>query len=108
MKRLILTITLLFMSTVVQATYTTVDDFSCGKYISKYDQGVTDYGHLIHLYWINGYLTGRNYAENGVRWEIPNSDSIELWLNDYCQQNLLKSTVDAAEMLADELEKNNQ
>jgi hypothetical protein len=104
MKRLILTITILLISSTAQAEadYLIKGAKSCVSYVEHYQKN--DFENTINYAWTVGYLTGRNYADNGQRGKDRDYESIALWVYNYCQKNPLNDTAEAVEELAKELE----
>ena len=106
MKQLILTIALLLISSSSTAGPKVHGNKACGIYIEQYDaRGVNK---AINTMWLKGYLTGRNYADDGQRGKDFDDDSMSLWVYNYCKENPLENTSAAAKGLAAKLEKSGQ
>lgn len=76
---------------------------SCGEYFEKRDDYLTK---AIHVSWAQGFLSGLNAAElrsgNPMK-AIPDSDSIHVYVVNYCGKNPLKPVYVAAIELFGEL-----
>ncbi|MFC1776761.1 hypothetical protein ACFL3I_05380 [Pseudomonadota bacterium] len=81
---------------------------SCGKYVSEKQEGSVL--HSISLNWVLGFITGVNVTQEvaGRRANLGASfdtESIELWLENYCRANPLEDLVTATIDLSLELMK---
>jgi len=59
-------------------------------------------------YWLLGFVTGRNFADNENRGIHTDKEFIPAWVYNYCQKNPLNNIVTASEALAREQEKRSQ
>lgn len=76
-----------------------VGNGSCGDWRSKAN-GSAD--HLLHVTWINGFLSGVGYAASQDVRDVDNH-AIEAWMNDYCATHPLIRLSTATAALATEL-----
>jgi hypothetical protein len=79
---------------------------SCGSYIAASSK---ENLAGIHLSWSQGFLSGMNMgyarAANKEFVVLPDSDTIKLYIDKYCRDNPLKTPLDGALKLYDEIRK---
>lgn len=79
---------------------------SCGSYAAASKK---ENLAALHVSWAQGFLSGMNlaYARSSGKDLVllPDSDTIQLYLDKYCRNNPLKSPLDGASNLFDELRK---
>ena len=107
MNKLILIIALALVSTGAWG-YTSqgAGTDGCGKYVAeKQKNSITHYKEIA---WVQGFITGgnsereRNGGDSQIAKEVG-AESIALWLENYCQENPLRSLTEATEALVEEL-----
>lgn len=83
---------------------------SCGSFVESKQNETQRY---IYLAWLNGYLTGANKYQSGVKTYDGLRDikagrdpqALMLWLDNYCRENPLDNFARAVFMLQNELQK---
>ena len=81
--------------------YVVIGQESCGKYLKSDKQT-----KLYFKGWLNGFLSAYNqYQYSGINVAASvDSESIDIWLVKYCQENPLSSYYQASQSLIKELE----
>ena len=76
---------------------------SCGKFIA--DTEGTETMSLIYFSWAQGFLTGLNakYVKSRDSTDLSDRDALELFIENYCEENPLDNYVRAAAKLWHEL-----
>lgn len=80
---------------------------SCGAWVEarEKEKRGDEFDSWIARRWLVGFLSGLAYGENKDFWGIPNSlntETVFLWMDNYCQANRLNEIGDGAEKLFDE------
>ncbi len=80
---------------------------SCGQYVAARDEGRRGNHRQENIFsvWISGYRTAYN-AQTPDTWEIAgqtDTESMLLWLENYCKRNPLESFAGAMDLLTNEL-----
>ncbi len=73
----------------------------CGDFVAA-----PEYSQNMFVAWALGYISGENVMDAGdMKWVGSSwtSDSVTLWLKNYCSQHALASFAEAAEKLRQEL-----
>ena len=78
---------------------------SCGQWIKE--RGPQNHATAYHLGWLLGYVSGANVFRIGDKDILKTIDfnSIEAWMDNYCQAHPLDSAADGARNLVIELER---
>ncbi|SKA94212.1 hypothetical protein SAMN02745130_03629 [Thiothrix eikelboomii] len=93
MKHILFILVIFFAVGNAQA-YTAKGGQSCGVYVDDFDKD--GWEKVANAGWLAGVLTGYNIATNSDVGKGMDSQSVVLYVYNYCQRNPLKSTVDAA------------
>jgi hypothetical protein len=79
---------------------------SCGTWVANKSKNEADgWASIIDHYWLMGYLGGLATYSNADVLKDRDSNSIFLWVDNYCQINPLKNSADAGIDLFLELKK---
>jgi hypothetical protein len=79
----------------------TMGAVSCGKWVENRTMRFA----ISYEYWLHGYLSGIAIGTNKNFLEGTDGDSLDLWMDDYCQKNPLNSIGNGGSALAMELMK---
>lgn len=78
-------------------------DVSCGAWASSQNDAPT---RQIYLFWFRGFVSGYNYGSetNQVQlYAMPDSDTLSLYIDNYCRENPLLPFTSAAFQLVKEV-----
>jgi hypothetical protein len=75
-------------------------DMSCGAWAAS--KSIPS-NRTVFVYWIRGFLSGHNYANQEHQVPTVSDDTIELYVDKYCRENPLLNFPGAAFRLTDEL-----
>lgn len=80
-------------------------DPSCGKWAASSNDPML---RQVYVFWIRGFLTGHNYANQLQQTRSVSNETIALFVDKFCRENPLKSIDEAAFRLSDELSGRNR
>ena len=76
------------------------DDMSCGAWAAS---EATPLHRDTYVFWIRGFLSGHNYANQAHQTPVVSNSTIVLYVDKYCKENPLNQFAGAAFKLSDEL-----
>ena len=74
---------------------TIMGHYTCGSYIKDGVEGGNEFIEYFTLWWVKGFLSGVNWADDEELGKGIDDDSISLAIEKYCRDNPLKDTADA-------------
>ena len=98
-------VSLLLSNTLANAVPVTIlGGPSCGQWVKE--RGPNNRASPYNLGWLLGFVSGIAATAQEDVLEQTDNKSVELWIDNYCRANPLKSVAEGADALISELERN--
>lgn len=78
---------------------------SCGEWVKR--RAEKGWPAIVLGHWVTGFLSGIAVGNNNDILKGAEGESLMLWMDNYCQDNPLDDTWDAAQQLANQLSRKN-